>query len=65
MIPPHVPPHWLLYFLVENADASTAKVTELGGKVIMPPMSLEKVGRFSVVADPQGAVFSLFQPEKH
>ncbi|HUA58597.1 MAG TPA: VOC family protein [Verrucomicrobiae bacterium] len=65
MIPPHVPPHWLLYFLVADADASTAKVTELGGKVIMPAMSLEKVGRFSVVADPQGAVFSLFQPDQH
>ena len=64
MMPPHVPPHWLLYFLVADADASTARLMELGGRTIMPPMTMEKVGRFSVVADPQGAVFSLFQPER-
>jgi predicted enzyme related to lactoylglutathione lyase len=64
MMPPNVPPHWLLYYLVEDCDKSTARLTELGGRVLMPPMTLEKVGRFSVVADPQGAVFSLFMPER-
>jgi len=27
-----VPPHWMPYVAVENCDASTAKVTELGGR---------------------------------
>ncbi len=60
----NAPPHWLLYFQVADCDASTAKVKQLGGKEFMAPMSMEAVGRFSVVADPQGAVFSLFQPAR-
>jgi len=62
---PHVPPHWLIYFHTSDCDASTGKVTALGGKTCFGPMTLEKVGRFSVVADPQGAAFALFQPMPH
>ncbi len=58
--PPNAPPHWMVYFFVKDVDASTAKVTALGGKVVMPAMTLEKVGRFSLVADPQGAMFLVF-----
>ena len=53
------------YFLVAECDASTAKAKELGAAVYMEPMTLEGVGRFSVIADPQGATFSLFQPMPH
>ncbi len=60
-----VPPHWLLYFQVDDCDASTAKAKELGANVYMGPMTIERVGRMSVLADPQGAVFSLFQPLPH
>ena len=63
MMPSNVPPHWMLYFLVDDVDQSTSRVTEMGGKVFMPPMTMEKVGRMSVVADGQGAAFSLFKPE--
>jgi uncharacterized protein len=59
---PQAPPHWLIYFLVENCDAATQKATGLGAKVFVPPTSMENVGRWSVIADPQGAVFALFQP---
>ena len=58
---PHAPPHWLPYFLVAGCDASIAKAQQLGAKVCLPPMTLEKVGRFAVLADPQGAVFAIFQ----
>ena len=61
-IPPNIPPHWMLYFQVDDCDASVAKATELGASTLMPPMSLEGVGRFAVVADPQGAALSLFTP---
>jgi uncharacterized protein len=57
----NVPPHWLLYFQVGNAQAATQKATQLGGKVLMPVMTMEKVGTWSIVADPQGAVFALFK----
>jgi predicted enzyme related to lactoylglutathione lyase len=59
--PPGVPPHWLAYFLVEECDASTAKARDAGARVYVEPMTMEGVGRWSVVADPQGAVFALFQ----
>ena len=58
---PHIPPHWLPYFLVAGCDASTSTAHQLGARVYMPPMTLEKVGRFAVLADPQGAVFAIFQ----
>jgi hypothetical protein len=60
--PPDVPPHWMLYFLVENCDATAAKAKELGAKLLMPPTTMEKVGRIAIIDDPQGAGFALFQP---
>jgi predicted enzyme related to lactoylglutathione lyase len=58
---PNAPPHWLLYFQVASAEASTSKAAQLGGKVLMPPRKMENVGTWSIVADPQGAVFALFK----
>lgn len=63
-LPPGVPPHWMVYFFVNDVDAATAKAEGLGAKVHMPPMTIEKVGRMSVVADPQGAIFALFSALK-
>jgi predicted enzyme related to lactoylglutathione lyase len=58
---PNVPPHWLGYIAVSDVDAMTKKVETLGGKVMMPAMDMPKVGKFSVVQDPTGAVFALFR----
>jgi len=57
-MPAEVPPFWMVYFAVADTDATVARVTELGGGVMMPPMDIEP-GRFAVVADPVGAVFSV------
>ncbi len=62
---PCTPPHWLLYFQTDDCDASTSKAKELGAKIYFGPMTMEKVGRMTVLADPQGAVFALFQPLPH
>ena len=62
---PNSPAHWMLYFQVADCDASSAKATELGARTYMPPMSIEGVGRMSVIADPQGAALSLFTPAAH
>jgi uncharacterized protein len=59
---PGAPPHWLAYFLVSDCDTSAAKAKELGGNLYLPPITVEDVGRMAVLADPQGAVFALFQP---
>jgi len=62
---PHAPPHWALYFQVENCDASAAKAKELGAQLFMEPMTMEGVGRMACMADPQGATSFLFQPMPH
>jgi predicted enzyme related to lactoylglutathione lyase len=61
MNPPteEVPPHWNVYFNVVDVDASVATSEELGGKVVAPAFDVPGVGRMAVVADPQGAMFSL------
>ncbi len=61
----HVPPNWILYIQVDNVDASAAKVTELGGKVVMPPFDVFDAGRMSVIQDPTGAYFCMWQPKKN
>lgn len=61
LVPPHVPPHWLPYFLVSDCDASVSKATHLGARLYLEPQTLENVGRFAVVGDPQGAGFAVFQ----
>ena len=61
---PNAPPHWLAYFLVSDCNAFAARAKELGAQLLVEPMSMEKVGRMSVMADPQGAVFAIFQPER-
>jgi predicted enzyme related to lactoylglutathione lyase len=58
---PGVPPHWMAYFQVDDVDASASKAKEMGAKLYLPPMSMEGVGRFSVIADPQGAAFAIFK----
>lgn len=55
------PAHWLPYFKVSNCDTSAAKARQAGAKFHLEPMTMEGVGRFAVVADPQGAVFAIFQ----
>jgi uncharacterized protein len=61
---PGTPAHWSVTFAVDDADATAAKATELGGKVIVPPFDAPWV-RMTVIADPQGAtcIASRFTPE--
>lgn len=57
-----VHPAWLTYFHVEDVDASVAKARESGASVFMEPMTMEGIGRMSMIADPQGAPFYLMAP---
>lgn len=60
-LPAEVPDHWQVYFGADDTDAATAKATELGATVVVPPMDIPGTGRFSVLSDPQGAIFALFK----
>ncbi len=57
-----VPPHWLSFVSVENADLVAAKAVDLGGHVLAGPFDVFEMGRMAVLQDNQGAVFALWQP---
>lgn len=56
----NIPPHWGGYIGVANTDAMAARVVAAGGALCHGPEDIPGVGRFAVMADPQGAVFTLF-----
>ncbi|MFJ7130580.1 VOC family protein [Streptomyces sp. NPDC098101] len=57
-------PHWMTYFEVADVDAAARLVVELGGRVLSPPRD-GTAGRLAVVADPEGAVFTLVRSVGH
>ena len=59
---PNVPPHWLLTFQASEVALLTNKAGALGATTLLPVTDMPKVGKFSVLQDPQGAPFALFQP---
>lgn len=56
-----VPSSWLIYFAVEDCDRIVARATELGGGTVVAPTDIPGTGRFSVLRDPQGAVFAIIK----
>lgn len=58
---PNMPPTWGVYITVDDVDAIAEKAKALGGQVLMPPMAVETVGKFSLIQDPQGATFCAIQ----
>ena len=63
-LPPSVPSFWLPYFFVPNVDQSVTQAQAHGGQVHYGPMDIPGTGRFAVLADPQGAAFSVYQPQQ-
>ena len=60
MTPAEVPSHWMVYFAVDDTDAMLEKAKGLGATVVMGPMDIEP-GRFAILNDPTGAVFSILK----
>jgi predicted enzyme related to lactoylglutathione lyase len=56
-------PMWLGYIHAKDVDAATESVRKAGGQVKREPSDIPEVGRFSVVADPQGVMFMLMTPQ--
>jgi len=59
-VPADVPPHWLVYFAVDDCDASVDTAQANGAGVFVPPSDVPP-GRFSVLTDPHGAVFAVIR----
>ena len=61
MTMPGAPPGWLGYIAVPDVDDYAERIRQAGGAIHRPPQDIPNIGRFSVVADPQGAVFVIFK----
>ncbi len=59
-----VPPFWMSYISVDDADASTEKAKSLGANVHKEPFDVGPQGRMAVLQDPQGAAFSIWQAKQ-
>jgi predicted enzyme related to lactoylglutathione lyase len=57
-VPAQVPSYWLSYFAVADCDDTVARASKAGGTVMVPPMDIP-AGRFSVLNDPEGAMFAV------
>jgi predicted enzyme related to lactoylglutathione lyase len=59
------PPHWNAYVAVANADDTVNRAKALGATVLAPAFDVMDAGRMAVLQDPTGAVFQIWQPNKH
>jgi uncharacterized protein len=60
-VPAEVPPHWRVYFAVDDTDETVEKAVKLGGSVVRPAADMP-YGRHADLADPHGAMFSVIKP---
>jgi len=58
------PSHWIGNVQVDDVDATAAQAKELGGVVYKAPEDIPTVGRYAVIADPQGAAIAIFKPSR-
>jgi predicted enzyme related to lactoylglutathione lyase len=56
-----MPSSWSPYFAVDDCDAIVAKAKSLDAQVYVPPTDMASIGRFAVLADPQGAAFDVIK----
>ena len=60
---PGVPPHWLAYVGVDDVAAATEKARALGAAVVQDVMEVGGYGWLSILTDPTGATFALWQAQ--
>lgn len=56
-------PYWLPYVNVDSAEATAARVQELGGSVLAGPFEVPTIGWILIIGDPQGAALGMIQPD--
>jgi uncharacterized protein len=60
------PPAWSTYVTVDDATATSRKVEQAGGAVLMEPTRVMDAGTSAIFADPAGgAAFAVWQPGAH
>jgi uncharacterized protein len=59
-LPPEMPAHWQVYFMVPNADEAIERAESDGAKLGFGPIDVP-VARMATLVDPQGAVVSILE----
>lgn len=59
------PPFWSSYIKHDDVDAVATKAGEAGGQILFPPFDVMDAGRMTMIQDPTGAVFGVWQPGSH
>ncbi|MEU9335548.1 VOC family protein [Streptomyces sp. NPDC048290] len=59
---PAPPTVWTSYLATTDAQATQDQIVSAGGTLIAPVMDVGSLGRMLIAADPQGAVFGVWQP---
>ena len=62
---PGDPAGWRTYIRVERADDAAERVRAAGGAILAEPFDVGDAGRMAVFADPDGAVFRVWEPKQH
>jgi len=57
----NIPPNWAVYFMVDDIEETADRVKQLGGTIIVPPTTAGELGKFAVIQDPQGGVFTAME----
>jgi uncharacterized protein len=60
-----VPPHWAVYVLVTDAEASAKRAAELGATVLAPAFDVMDAGRMAIIRDPTGVHFNLWEAKRN
>src|SRR3546814_2179829 len=58
-------PAWTTYISVDDADATAKAVVRAGGSVVAEPFDVPGAGRMAILADTEGAAFSVWQAREH
>jgi predicted enzyme related to lactoylglutathione lyase len=60
IVPAEVPAYWLVYFAVDDTDATVSRAIGAGATMLVPPTDIPP-GRFAVLSDPDGAAFAVIK----
>jgi predicted enzyme related to lactoylglutathione lyase len=60
-----IPPFWSSYVKHDDVDAVAARAADAGGNVMFPPFDVMDAGRMTMIQDPTGAIFGVWQPGAH
>ncbi|MFJ2719676.1 VOC family protein [Streptomyces sp. NPDC091412] len=60
-----MPTVWTVYFATPDVRTLAERIRAAGGQVVTPPARVDGLGTAALAADPEGAVFGLWQPDSH